>query len=90
MASEINGTGRWGRWLNRKTWKREYAAVVMLLWVAMVARVFFLTPPEDVHVYAALLTGLTVPMFGFVGAVAGLHIYQMKGGGNAGSGLPDG
>lgn len=61
----------------RKTFKREYAAILMALLVAIVIKVFWFLPASEVAIYENLVMGLAWPFLSFVAAAAGLEIAQM-------------
>lgn len=61
-----------------KTWKRELAAVFALVYLAGVVRAFFFADAETVAAQTPLLTGLAIPILGFVAAAAGIHYLKPK------------
>ena len=62
--------------LKEKTFKREYATALMILWIAMAIKIVWFMPVTDVPVYEGLLMGLAWPVFTFAAAAAGIHVAQ--------------
>jgi len=62
--------------LKEKTFKREYAAVMMAMWVSTTIKIFWFVEPTNVVAYENLHTSLSWAVFTFVAAVAGIHVFR--------------
>jgi len=61
-----------------KTFKRELALAFALIYLSAIVDAMWFSSVEQVTAITPLLTGLGVPILGFVAAAAGIHYMKPK------------